>query len=363
MSYTEFGVNDTLSNKTWSKMLYKASRDNTDIMRLVGKTPNSIIHLKDELQKGAGDKVTFGLKTIPTQDGIGEGETAEGQGEAISRYADSLFLGELLCNMASKSEDTIDAQRVPFNLRAECKDSASDWWAKRWSVSFFNQVCGYTPQSNVKYSGMNATVAPGTAAGSVRHIFAGSSSDDQTVNGSTSDTFNLDLVDEAVEAALTGDNQVEPVMDGGQPRWVMYIHTTQATALRKNTTDGQWKDIMQSALSGGVDQKNNGIYTGALGVYNRVILRVSQDVTNGVHSSTGAAQTSVRRAVLLGRCAAGIAFGQKYGAGKLRWNEELLDHKRKLEVSAMSIWGLKKMQFNSIDRGVVVVSTYAAAAA
>jgi hypothetical protein len=38
----------------------------------------------------------------------------------------------------------------------------------------------------------------------------------------------------------------------------------------------------------------------------------------------------------------------------------VFDHKRRLEVSAWSIFGLKKARFNSVDFGTVVVTTYAA---
>lgn len=105
----------------------------------------------------------------------------------------------------------------------------------------------------------------------------------------------------------------------------------------------------------------NPIYTGALGEWNNVILRSSQDVTQGVNSSSGAAVTTVRRAVLLGKQAAVCAYGgaNKYGPMKYRWSEELFDHGRKMEVGAWSIFGCKKVVFNSIDLGTIVVSTYA----
>jgi hypothetical protein len=100
-----------------------------------------------------------------------------------------------------------------------------------------------------------------------------------------------------------------------------------------------------------------------LGEYNGVILRSSQDVPQGVSStSSTTAVSTVRRAVLLGAQAAVCAYGTKTnGASKYRWNEELLDHKRKLEISAWSIWGMKKTQFNSADYGTIIISTYAAA--
>ena len=84
-------------------------------------------------------------------------------------------------------------------------------------------------------------------------------------------------------------------------------------------------------------------------------------MTTGCNSSTGAAIANVRRAVLLGAESAVIGYGMKHAGGKYLWNEELFDHKRRLEVSAMSIWGLKKARFNSIDYGVIVGSSWAVA--
>lgn len=90
-------------------------------------------------------------------------------------------------------------------------------------------------------------------------------------------------------------------------------------------------------------------------------MRSSFDIPLGCNSSTSAAVSSTRRSVLLGAQAAACAYGQKAYPGKYRWNEELMDHQRNLEVSAWAIWGLKKTVFNSVDYGTVVIATYAAA--
>lgn len=222
----------------------------------------------------------------------------------------------------------------------------------------FNQVCGYTPQSNTKFTGLNAVSGPTSG----RRIFAGSASADEGLT--SSDTFTLDLIDKAKENAIVGDNMVRPIRIKGQKKYVMFLHPYQVTALRTNSSSGQWLDIQKAAMAG-IDANNSPIYTGALGEYNGVILKTSQDVTQGVNSSSAStAVTTVRRAVLLGAQAACCAYGGdgRGSSDKYRWNEELLDHKRKLEVSAWSIWGCKKTVFNSADFGTVVVSTYAAAA-
>lgn len=356
MSTTSFGVNDAMAVKLWAKMLAVAERDSLEIAPLMGDDANSIIHIKREPSKGAGDQVTFGLRARLTGDGKTESETAEGNGEALSIYSQAVTINELGHVVGVKSENTIDAQRVPFDLRQEAKDGLADWWMDRLSVSFFNQVCGYTPQTNTKYTGLNAT----TGHTSTRRIFAGTASNDQSLT--SADTFTLDLIDQAVEMATVGNQKIRPLMIGGKPRYVVYLHPYQVTSLRTNYSTGQWGDIQKAALSGSASS-NHPIYTGALGEYNGCILRSSQDVTLGVSSASSTTSVAnTRRAVLLGAQAAVCAYGQKQsGPSKYRWNEELLDHKRKLEVSAWSIFGMKKAVFNSVDFGAITISSYAAA--
>jgi N4-gp56 family major capsid protein len=141
-------------------------------------------------------------------------------------------------------------------------------------------------------------------------------------------------------------------------RYVMYLHPYQVTDLKKNTSSGQWLDLVKAAYMG--SNAAFPVFNGAIGEYNSVILRSAFDVTDGV-SATSTDVTTVRRAVLLGGQACMMAFGQDGGPNKYRWNEELFDHKRRLEVSAWTIHGLKKVQYNSVDYGTIVVATYAVA--
>ncbi|HXF55635.1 MAG TPA: N4-gp56 family major capsid protein [Hyphomicrobiaceae bacterium] len=357
MSYTTFGVNDANAVKIWSKYLARAERDSLDIARLMGESEDSIIQIRRETERGPGDLVKFNIRFRPTGRGFTEGQTAEGNGEELSIYQDSVVINELGHVVSSASKNTIDQQRVPWDLRRQCKDALAEWWRDRRSVSFFNQVCGFTPQTDTAYTGLNAVAAP--SAG--RKIVAGSGANDENIT--SNDTFTVGLIDQAVEMATVGNSKIRATMIDGQPRYVMYLHPYQVTSLRSAFGAGGWADIQKAAMAG-MEASRNPIFTGALGMYNRVILRESQDVTQGVNSSTGAAIPTVRRAVLLGAQAAVVAFGNNgYGPNQFRWHERLFDHDRLLEVSAWQIWGCKKVQFNSTDHGAIVVSTYAAASA
>jgi N4-gp56 family major capsid protein len=355
--------------KLWSRVLDHEALKFTEISALIGDDENSIIHRQDALSKGPGDQITYAIVMQLSQLGFSENQLAEGNGETLTTYSDALVINELMAVVGVKSRRTIDQQRVPWDLRNVAKGRLGDWYRKRYSTAFFNQVCGYTPATDVRLTGLNAVVA----ASATRIIRQSSkASDDLLVPG---DTFTLDMIDKAKEMAITATPQIRPVRFKGnssrrngrsdfnntlEDMYVVYLHPYQVTALRRNTSTGQWLDL-QKAASMGRNETGNKIFSGAIGVYNACILRSAYDVTNGV-SATGTDVPTAKRAVLLGGQAAMMGFGRDNGPEKLTWNEELFDHKRRLEISALTIHGLKKTQYNAVDYGVIVMSSYAAAA-
>jgi N4-gp56 family major capsid protein len=371
LAMTNIGVNDALAVKLWSKVLDHEALKYTDIAPLIGDDPNSIIHRKSETSKGPGDQITYGIRMQLVGAGFTENQLAEGNGESLTTYSDKLVINELGHVVGVKSENSIDQQRVPFSLRDEAKGGLADWYAKRYSVAFFNQVCGNTLATDVRFTGLN----PVTAATRIIRQ-SGRASDDLLVPG---DTFTLDLIDKAKEMAITATPKIRPAKFGPNTglqgmgssgrrdynatltdNYVMYINPYQVTDMRRNTSTGQWLDIEKAATTG-LGRTKNMIYSGAIGEYNSVILRSSFDLPSGI-SAGGVLVPNTARAVLLGGQAAMIAFGRKTtGPSNYRWNEELFDHKRRLEVSAWTIHGLKKTTYNNLDYGTVVVSTYAAA--
>lgn len=368
MATTNFGVNDANAVKLWAKRLGFQIIYRTELSPLIGETPNSIIHRKSETSKGTGDQVTFSLMTKLTGDGFTESEKASGNGESLSIYSDAVLINELGHVVTIPNEGrSIDAQRVPFTLRDAGRMGLGGWFEERLSTIFFNHVCGYTPETRAKYRGNNAITAPSSG----RHIWvdtAGNNSDGDE-NIGADDVFSLRYIDFAREQAETASNPVRPInvegygegqdISGG--KYVMYLHPYQVTDLRTNTSTGQWLDIQKAALANGQASRNP-IYTDALGEYNNVILRKANHVAQGASSAApGTAVTTVRRAVLLGAQAVAMANGKGGGPTDYMWNEELEDHKRILEISVMSIFGMKKTRFNSVDFGTVVVSSYAAA--
>lgn len=351
MATTSYGVNNDLAVKLWSKKLYTEALKATFISKFMGKGSGNIIQIKDETSKSAGDKITFGLRMQLTGDGVQGDGTLEGNEEALTTYADSVFIDQL--RHAVRSAGKMSEQRVPFSVREESKDGLRDWWADRLDTWFANQVAGNTLSTlSTKYTGNQAAIAPD----STHHLWVSGSTDEGL--GSTH-LFNLNMIDKCVEKAKTLTVPIRPVKVGGKDKFVMFLHPYQVYDMRTTTSDGQWLDIQKAAMSGG-DVSKNPIYDGSLGEYNGVILHEWTRLPLGVNSTTAAAVSNTRRAVFCGAQAAVMAHG-KNESGEMSWNEELFDYGNQLGVEAGMICGLKKARFNSLDFGTIVVSSYAAA--
>lgn len=370
MAETRFARGDALTVEHWARGLEYDIVYRSPISAMIGTSENSIIQRKTETSKDAGDKVTFSLMAKLTGDGFTENEIAQGNGESLSLYTDSLVINELghVVDIPSPNR-SIDSQRVRVPLRQAARRGLKTWFQERMAVSFFNQVCGYTPQSDTKYTGLNAV----SAATRVVRLNTDSSyatvANDETL--ASGDDFTLTHIDIAVEQARAPSSGVPMrptnIMPGeggnelDDDKYILYIHPYQVTQLRRNTDTGQWLDLQKAAMQGGQISKNP-IFTGAVGMYNNVIIKQSLQVTPGV-SSAGATVANVRRAVLLGAQAAAVGYSKNSGPTTYNWNEELFDHKRRMEVSVMTMMGLKKTQFRSADHSALVIPTYSPASA
>lgn len=350
MSLTAYSLNSPETQKLWAKKLNREALKQCWIGEFISEKDSALIQERPEMKKSAGDEVTVTLRMQLTGRGVVGDGTLEGNEESLTTYTDKMRIDQL--RHAVRSKGKMSEQRIPFSIRAEAKDGLTDWWADRFDTSFFNQVCGYTPQGDVAYTGLQAV----TAATTVRR--AGVATTDQGLI--STEIFQLGLIDGAVAVAKTQTPMIRPIKIKGKDYWVLFMHTFQVRDMRTNTATGQWLDLQKAAMTGG-DLDDNPIRTGMLGVYNQVIMYETVRVTPGVHSVTGATVANVRRAVLCGAQTAAIAFGKgNDSTTSADWNEELFDYGNQLGVEAGFIFGLKKLRYNSLDFGCIVIATYAA---
>ena len=418
-----YGVNDALAVKIWAKKLFVEALKATILDKFIGTGNDSAIQVKDDLSKSSGDKLTYGLRMQLSGDGVIGDSTLEGNEEALTTYTDSIYIDQL--RHAVKVVGNMSQQRVNFDIRAEAQSGLVDWWADRLDESYINQLCS---NENAKdRTDLSVNTAAITGLNSIDEVYTVSQAtgtsttgivpntetrgvipmsvghDDETHTLSTwykweealavenADTgagnygkgyFKLSMLDAAVVKARTMQNPIRPIKINGMEVYVAILHPYQVLDLRRNVNNGQWMDIQKSAMMGG-QITNNPIFTGAVGMYNGVIIhedarvpRIGSGTKTSLGTSLGApvatgdydeAATTktnyadITRGLFLGAQAGCIAFGRSYGLTgtnvKYKWTEVLNDYENQLGVSAALVYGVKKTVFNSKDFGCFALSS------
>lgn len=355
MASTSYGVNHPLAQKLWAKKLFHDTIGETFVGKFTGTSDNSLIQLRTETKKDAGDRVTVGLRVLLTGSGIQGDSTLEGNEEALSTYSDNVFIDQL--RHAVRSSGKMSEQRVPFEVREEARMGLTDWWAERIETSVANQLTGNTSQTDTRYTGNQVAIAP------TRIIVGGGHTTEASLSLSTTHAIQLTDLDRAVaqakEPSTAGQSRIRPVKVNGKSYFVVFLHPYQIYQLRRDSsTAGNFFDIQKAQLQGG-KISDNPLMTGAEFIYNQCIVHEWNYLPNVASSVTSS--TSYRRGVLCGAQSLMLAHGQGGSENKMSWEEELFDYGNQLGVSAGMIFGAKKTVFNSQDFGTIVLSGYAPA--
>ena len=358
MAVTDYPVNSPLAVKRWAPDLMKEALKKTFALQFMGTDTNSLIQIKTELNKGPGDRITFGIRQQLQGGGVQGDATLEGNEEALVTYSQNVTIDQL--RHAVRSGGKMSEQRVPFTVRDEARDGLADWWSERIDRWFFNQITGNTAQADLRYTGMQATTAPDAGHQVFANIGPAVSSGiaataEASLSATTVARFHLGIIDRAVEKGKLAINYLRPIRVGSKDMLVAFLHPYQVTSLRQSVAASQWSDIQKAAMQGG-DIEDNPIFTGALGVYNNVVLHESVRIPLVVGATAGT--TDVARAVLCGAQAACLAFGRGYGKNTFSWKEELFDYENQLGVAGGCIGGLVKTRFNGSDFAAVTMSSY-----
>ena len=358
MATTQYGVNANEAVKLWSRDLWTETMKLTTMAPLMGSSKDSALVVKEELQKGAGDRVRVTLRMQLGGAGIEGDNTLEGNEEALVTHTDDLLINQL--RHAVKSDGEMTEERIHFSIRNEAKDGLADWWADRIDTALINQLAGNTDQTDTKFTGHNATLAPTSATGNTRIIYGDSTDTTEASLSSGTDTMSLTYIDRLLNLAKIATPRIRPALIGGQRLYCLLVHPNVTRTLETTNAANIISvfDLQRAEMEGG--KKNSPLLklmgdSGFQFQYKNVLIKEDSRVP------LAPGTTAVYRNVFFGAGAAMVGFGRRYGNRRMSWKEKLFDYDNQLGVKAGMIWGCKKAQFNSIDNAVIVQSTFAAA--
>lgn len=317
-----------LRPELWRKMLFADVRDMLYMTRFIGTSEQSMIQELEDLSKEAGSNISFGLGMKLSGAGITGDSTLEGSEEAMTDYDEDVAIDQL--RHAVRLTGRMDEKKNAYNMRISAKNRLADWWAERIDQEILDKLCGKTSStfSNTP-----------TAAASSRSVFAGG----QSSVGNVTSTMKIDckVLDAAKQKAKLASPMIRPIRVGGKEYYIVILHPYSATNLRQ---DPVWNQAQREA---NVRGEENPIFSGALGVYNGMVIHEHEYVYT---TTDGSSSARVARDILCGQQAGVIGWG-----APVKWVEKSFDYGNSWGISVGAIFGVIKPIFNSVDYGVITM--------
>ena len=315
--FAETTVPTALVEKAWGKDVWLQALKESYFEKFTGTGNAYIIDKMTNLKKEAGDTIIIPLQMPLNGKGVMDDAQLEGQEEALQFYDFAVQVHEHA--HAVKLKGKLEEQKTSIDLRKHAKQGLATWLTDTIDTMIFEALTK-APTKN-------------------RIVYAGSATAENAITAA--DVFTSDLIGIAKRKAQAA--HVRPVIVDGTKHYVMVINPYQARDLKN---DAKWADAQKYA---NVRGRENPIFSGALGMYDNVIIHEHENVQI---SETGSGSAEVGHGLLLGAQAGALAIAQE-----AQWTEKVFDYGRKYGVSISTIFGIEKAKFNNEDFGTIQIVT------
>jgi len=325
---------------------------------LMGADEDSIIHVKEDLIKRAGDRLSFPFLTRLKGAGVTGDNTLEGNEEVQGNYAhqvtvDQLRHGVVLGNFEGiKTKiDLLGAARQM--LRTWNNEQLRDLFIARFLSPVIGGLTTYASATEAEKDAWEVQNNPTSA--NQRIVFGGAlanSTGDHsaglaTVDG-TADDMHQDIVRLMKRRAQLADPHIKPVItQGNRAGKERFVHLMGSLAFRDLA--GNFETVLQNADVRG--EKNQIFSSGDIMVDNVVCREVPEfDRTvaagGALISGVGAGGIDVSATFFCGAQALGLAWAQR-----LQVKTDRFDYSNRKGVAVGEIRGCEKLTYNSFMHG------------
>lgn len=327
----------------------------------MGKGENSIIQVKEELTKEAGDKITFSLVSKLTGDGVTDDATLEGNEEALGNYGHQVTVNQLRHGVVVGAFEKI---KTKIDLLNAAKIMLRLWNMEKLRDLFIARLLspsttGLTTYAAATEANKDAWETANNPSDTNQRILFGAAKVASTLDHSaglleidgTSDDEHQDIVRVAKRMAQSCDPIIRPVVassgsEAGQERYVKFVGSIPFRDLEAN-----FETVRSNA---DVRGDENGIFRGGdLKIGNVIVHEVPElDKLNTAGGSTlsgvGASSINVQATFLCGAQALLLAWAQRM---QVKMDE--FDYQNKRGVAVAEIRGCEKATYNGFQHGVV----------
>lgn len=247
--------------RLWNEQLFRDTVKESYFAKFQGKTADSLVQLKSDLDGKQGDRVTFTLRMRLQGDGVTTGQTLEGNEESLTTYTQDLYLARYRHGV--RDAGALDRQRPIWDMDTESRSALKDWGSEKIDKLHFEALAA--SPTKVFYKTSAGTLATATAATAKAALTA------------TDSKLTLPMISFIKTWAQTGGARTQtplrPVKVGGKPYYVLLVHPDVTYDLRNDST---YQQAMREAEMRGSE---NPLFTDAEAVWNGVVVHSHENVT------------------------------------------------------------------------------------
>lgn len=318
MSKTGYSTNSPEAVKIWNETLFRDTVKESYFSKFMGPSSDSIVQVKSDLEAGSGDRVRFAIRMRLEGAGVGEGQTLEGNEDSLTTHTTNLVLKQW--RNAVRDDGAMSRQRAMFSISEESVSALADRTTEK-----IDQEC---------FDAFNTTTPTKLFFGGV-----GTADNDLVVT----DLLTPEKISEMKAWALTGGNRsqtpLRPVRVNGKNHFILLIHPDNGVDLKQNST---WNNAQQHANTRG---DSNPIFTGALGVWDNVIVHEHENVPIVTNFGSGG-NVPGSKCIFMGAQSLLWAWGKRPTVVS-----KMFDFDNEMAYATGMIYDVQKPIFNSVDFG------------
>jgi N4-gp56 family major capsid protein len=332
MAVNLIASSDNKTNKLWmlkNEQLFRDSAKESFFSRFEGGK-DSIVYVKNELEKTKGDQITVGMRPRLTGAGVPAGSTLLGNEEALTIYDFPLTMEGRRHGVEVPVDGTLSQQRIQTDLGEEAMAGLKDWIVEYKDAQMFaalraNPTTVFHQNNGAFETGVYATIKADIVE--------------------AQDKITPNFIRRMKTWALTGGNRsqtpLRPIKVDGRNAYVLLVPPDVAADLKENSV---YEAYVREAADRG---RSNPLFTGAVAVIDNVVIHEHENVHIGTDG--GGAAVPFAEIHLLGAQSLCWAWGKRTGI-----QTEVKDYNTKVGYGVNLNYAVGKPVFNSLDYGSIM---------
>ena len=310
----------------WAKELQSEVSKGVYFSKFMGEGPGNAIHVK-QMEEGKGKDVTFGLVSQLSGSAITGDSSLEGNEQSLSTYSNTVSTNQK--RLAVRDTGKFANSKVLYDFRSTALDLLKTQYAELIDADIFSAL--------TKTSGTHAYYRADASAS----VYASSDPKAALADGDDITLADISAMKTIAQIGGSANYRMRPIRVDGQDYYVLVLHPEVAYDLKQESA---WQQAQREAQNRG---DSNPLFTGALGVWDGVVIHAHEGVSIGSNAGSGS-DVEFARNLFMGAQAACFAE-----SSDMMWVEKTFDYGNQLGISASKIYGVDISDYNSKDYGVI----------